>query len=573
MYIDIVPNRNSRPAILLRKAKRVGGKIVKTTLENLTDWPQEKISALQALLRGDTLVPRDSAFTIEKTTPHGHVEAVMGMIKKLKLDTLISANRSRQRDLIVAMLVQRLIHPCSKLATTRLWHSTTLAETLSVGDADSDELYSALDWLLERQPKIEKKLAKRHLTDGSLVLYDVSSSYYEGHTCPLIAYGHNRDGKEGMPIIVYGVMTDHEGRPLAVEVYPGNTGDPSTVVDQIEKLRGRFALSRLVLVGDRGMLTQTKIDTLREYPGIGWISALKSRCIRKLVEEGDLQLSLFDTRNLAEITSEDYPGERLIACMNPLLAEERRRKREDLLAATEKHLLKIAAEVKRRSKKPLTESEIGVKVGKVLNRHKMGKHFSLTIADGLFQWERNTASIEREAKLDGIYVIRTSEPKERISADNTVRHYKSLSHVERAFRCLKGIDIMIRPIRHSTEDHVRAHVFLCMLAYYAEWHMRKALAPVLFDDEQLDELRMRRDPVAAATSSVSAKQKKKTQMTEDGYPVHSFDTLLEELGTRCRNRCRINLGGNGHVYYEATEFTPFQKRVFQLLDLFPVKNI
>jgi transposase len=573
MYIDIVPNRNSRPAILLRKAKRVGGKIVKTTLENLTDWPQEKISALQALLRGDTLVPRDSAFTIEKTTPHGHVEAVMGMIKKLKLDTLICANGSRQRDLIVAMLVQRLIHPCSKLATTRLWHSTTLAEELSVGDADSDELYSALDWLVERQPEIEKKLAKRHLTEGSLVLYDVSSSYYEGHTCPLIAYGHNRDGKEGVPIIVYGVMTDHEGRPLAVEVYPGNTGDPSTVVDQIEKLRGRFALSRLVLVGDRGMLTQTKIDTLREYPGIGWISALKSRRIRKLVEEGDLQLSLFDTRNLAEITSEDYPGERLIACMNPLLAEERRRKREDLLAATEKHLLKIATEVKRRSKRPFTESEIGVKVGKVLNRHKVGKHFTLTIADGLFQWERNTASIEREAKLDGIYVIRTSEPKGKISADNTVRHYKSLSHVERAFRCLKGIDIMVRPIRHSTEDHVRAHVFLCMLAYYVEWHMRKALAPVLFDDEQLDELRMRRDPVAAAKLSISAKQKKKTQMTEDGYPVHSFDTLLEELGTRCKNRCRINLGGKGHVYYEATEFTPFQRRVFQLLDLFPVKNI
>jgi len=572
MYIDVVPNRNSRPAILLRKAKRVAGKIVKTTLENLTDWPQEKISALQALLRGERLVPRDSIFAVEKTTPHGHIEAVMGVIKKLKLDTLISSTRCRERDLILSMLIQRLIHPCSKLATTRLWHSTTLAEVLSVEDADSDELYSALDWLLQRQPDIEKKLAKRHLTEGSLVLYDVSSSYYEGHTCPLIAYGHNRDGKEGMPIIVYGVMTDQEGKPLAVEVYPGNTGDPSTVIDQVERLRKRFGLSSLVLVGDRGMLTQTKIDTLREYPGIGWISALKSRSIRKLVEEGDLQLSLFDTRNLAEITSEDYPGERLIACMNPLLAEERRRKREDLLAATEKHLLKIATEVKRRNKQPLTESEIGLKVGKALNRHKVGKHFTLTIADGLFQWERNAASIDREAKLDGIYVIRTSEPKERISADNTVRHYKSLSHVERAFRCLKGIDIMIRPIRHSTEDHVRAHVFLCMLAYYVEWHMRKALAPVLFDDEELDEQRMRRDAVAPAQSSASAKQKKKTQRTEDGYQVHSFDTLLQALGTRCRNRCRINLDRNAHVYQEATEFTPFQKRVFQLLDLLPVKN-
>lgn len=572
MYIDVVPNRNSRPAILLRKAKRVGKKIVKTTLENLTDWPQEKISALQALLRGETLVPKDSIFTIEKTTPHGHIEAVTGVIKKLKLDTLISATRCRQRDLILAMLIQRLIHPCSKLATTRLWHSTTLAEVLSVEDADSDELYNALDWLLQRQPDIEKKLAKRHLTEGALVLYDVSSSYYEGHTCPLIAYGHNRDGKEGMPIIVYGVMTDQEGRPLAMEVYPGNTGDPTTVVDQVEKLRGRFGLSRLVLVGDRGMLTETKIDTLREYPGIGWISALKSRRIRKLVEVGHLQLSLFDTRNLAEITSEDYPGERLIACMNPLLAEERRRKREDLLAATEKHLLKIATEVKRRSKQPLTESEIGMKVGKALNRYKVGKHFTLTIADGLFQWERNVISIEREAELDGIYVIRTSEPKERISADNTVRHYKSLSHVERAFRCLKGMDIMIRPIRHSTEDHVRAHVFLCMLSYYVEWHMRKALAPVLFHDEELDEQRMRRDAVAPAKPSKSAQDKKKSHMTGDGYPVHSFDTLLEELGTRCRNRCRINLDSNGHVYHEVTQFTPFQKRVFYLLGLLPVKN-
>lgn len=572
MYIDVVPNRKSRPAILLRKAKRVGGKIVKTTLENITDWPQEKISALQALLRGETLVSKDSIFAIEKTTPHGHVEAVLGMIRKLKLDSLISTTNCRQRDLVLAMLVQRLIHPCSKLATTRLWHSTTLAEMLSVGDADSDELYNALDWLLERQPDIERKLAKRHLAEGALVLYDVSSSYYEGHTCPLVAYGHNRDGKEGMPIIVYGVMTDQEGRPVAVEVYPGNTGDPATVVGQVEKLRGRFGLSNLVLVGDRGMLTQTRIDTLREYPGIGWISALKSHHIRKLVEGGDLQLPLFDALNLAEITSEDYPGERLIACMNPLLAEERRRKREDLLVATEKHLLKIQTEVKRRTKKPLTESEIGMKVGKVINRHKMGKHFILSIAEGFFQWERNAASIEREAKLDGIYVIRTSESKERISAEDTVRHYKSLAHVERAFRSMKGIDIMIRPIRHSTEDHVRAHVFLCMLAYYVEWHMRKALAPVLFDDEELDGQRMRRNPVAPAKSSASAKVKKKTLLTADGYPVHSFDTLLEELGTRCRNRCRINMGGNGHVYHEVTEFTPFQKRVFQLLDLFPVKN-
>ena len=571
MYIDIVPNRNSRPAILIREARREGTKIIKRTVANISDWPMHKVDALRALLRGDKLVSADKLITIEQSLPHGHVEAVLGTIKRLDLESLI-AQPCRERDLILAMIAQRLLHPCSKLATTRLWHTTTLAEELSVGEAGSEELYRALDWLLERQHEIENKLAGRHLTDGSLVLYDVSSSYYEGHTCPLARLGHNRDGKEGLPIIVYGVMTDNQGRPIAVDVYAGNTGDPSTVSDQVEKLRGRFGLSRMVLVGDRGMLTQTKIDVIRGYPGIGWISALKGTAVRGIVESGALQLSIFDVRNLAEISSPEYPGERLIACFNPLLAEERRRKRAELLAATEKGLLKLSKEVTRRGKKPLMEGEIGIKAGKIINRYKVGKHFILTVGDGVFQWTRNVESIERESKLDGIYVIRTSEPSEAMSAEDTVRHYKSLSQVERAFRCLKGLDVLIRPIRHFTEDHVRAHIFLCMLAYYVEWYMREALAPLLFQDEEVSVQRTKRDPVAPAMQSASVLQKKRSRVTEDGHAVHSFETLINELGTRCRNRCRIKSNTEEKPFYQLTEYTAVQKRALQLLDLLPVEK-
>jgi transposase len=575
MYIDIVPNRASRPAVLIREAWREGEKIKKRTVANISDWPMQKVEALRALLRGEALVSQkdqEAFFRIERSLPHGHVEAVLGTIRRLGLDTVIAPSRSRQRDLVMAMIAQRLIHPCSKLATTRLWHTSTLAEELSVTDADSEELYGAMDWLLQRQPEIEKKLAARHLAENSVVLYDVSSSYYEGHTCPLVCYGHNRDGKEGMPIVVYGVMTDREGRPLAVEVYPGNTGDPSTVADQVEKLRGRFGLSRVVLVGDRGMLTQTKIEVLKGYPGIGWITAMKSRGIRDLVDRGHLQLSLFDTRNLAEISAPEYPGERLIACFNPLLAEERRRKRQELVEAAEKDLRKIAAQVQRRSRHPLKASEIGLRVGKVINRYKVGKHFALTIQDGLFQCRRDEESIEREARLDGIYVIRTSESAKQMSAEDTVRHYKGLSQVERAFRCLKGVDLMVRPIRHFTEDHVKAHIFLCMLAYYVEWHMREALAPLLFDDEELQELRTTRDPVNPAKPSASARKKKTRRTTEDGYPVHSFQTLLAELATRCRNRCRVKSQPDAPVFPQLTEYSPLQDKALQLLGLLPVQR-
>jgi transposase len=576
MFIDIVPNRKSPPAILLREAWREGKKVRKRTVANLSGWSREKLEALRRVLRNEPVVTPQEAFVIERSLPHGHVEAVLGMIRKLGLDRLISSTRCRERDLVVAMVAERLIHPCSKLATTRLWHTTTLAEELGVAEADEDDLYKAMDWLLSRQDRIEKKLAVRHLSEGSLVLYDVTSSYYEGHCCSLARYGHDRDGKSGRPIIVYGLMTDGEGCPVAVEAYSGDTGDPSTVVDQAEKLRKRFGISRLVLVGDRGMLTQTQIDNLRAYPGLGWISALRADGIRKLVKGGYLQMSLFDQKDIAEIHCPEYPTERLVACFNPLLAEERRRKRQELLDATEKELKRIAREVARRTKTPLKKEEIGKKVGKVINRYKMGKHFTTTIGEGIFSYERNEYNIHQEEALDGIYVIRTSEPTQSLSAEDTVRSYKNLTHVERAFRSLKGIDLLVRPIWHRIEGRVRAHIFLCMLAYYVEWHMRKALAPLLFDDEELDGNRKKRDPVKPAQPSESAKKKKKLRLTSEGLVVQSFDTLLMQLGTRCRNKCRIKsdlpvlrtqAGPKSPTFYQLTQKSPLQERAFQLLGL------
>lgn len=570
MYIEIVPNRNSRPAVLLREGWRDGNKVLKRTLANLTEWSEARIEALRRVLKNEPVVDPQQAFVIERSLPQGHVQAVLAAIKRIGLDTVIAAKRSRERDRVLAMIVERLIHPCSKLATTRLWHSSTLAEELAVSDASEDDLYEAMDWLLERQARIENKLAAQHLAEGAQVLYDVTSSYYEGHTCPLMQFGHDRDGKRGLPIVVYGVLTDAQGRPIALQAYAGNTGDPRTVPDQVEKLRQRFTLRQVVLVGDRGMLTQTQIDKLKQYPGLGWISALRSSAIRQLVQGGALQLSLFDEQNLAEISSPEFPGERLIACHNPLLAEERQRKREDLLRATEKQLERIVRQVARRTKTPLTAAEIGKKVGRVINRFKMGKHFELTIKDGMFQYAQRPHNIEREAQLDGIYVIRTSEPRSHLSAEDTVRGYKNLAQVERAFRCLKGIDILVRPIRHRDEQRVKAHLFLCLLAYYVQWHMRKVLAPLLFDDEQLQRDRKTRDPVAPAQPSAAAKKKKSVRLTADGLPIHSFETLLAELATRCRNRCRIKSDPNSLPFSHLTEPTPLQQRAFELLQLLPV---
>jgi hypothetical protein len=577
MYIERVPNRNSRPAILLRTAHREGKRVRKRTLANLTDWPAERVEALRCLLRGEPMVPARGQRVIERSLPHGHVEAILGTIRRLGLDGLIGSKRSRERDLVVALVAERLLHPSSKLATTRLWHTTTLANELAVADAEVDEVYGALDWLLARQKRIEKKLAKRHLREGAQALYDVSSSYYEGRTCPLARHGYNRDGKKGRSIIVYGVMTDTEGRPVAVDVYPGDVGDPTTVADQVDKVREDFGLSHVVLVGDRGMLTETQIERLKSYPQLGWISALRSGAIRRLVEAGTIQMSLFDQQNLAEIASPDFPGERLVVCYNPLLAEERGRKREDLLRATEHALDKIACTVARRTRTPLGRDEIALRVGRAVNRFKVAKHFRLTIEDGRFQWARNGETIAREAALDGIYVIRTSEPAERLSADDTVRSYKALSHVERAFRTFKGVDLRVRPIYLRTEDHVRAHIFLCMLAYYVEWHMRQALAPLLFDDEELAVRRQTRDPVAPAQPSDAARRKKATRRNNEGLRVHSFHTLLAALGTRCRHDCAMRIASNQRTrqkpitvrYQEHTEPNTIQKKAIQLLELFP----
>jgi hypothetical protein len=568
MYIDTVPNRNSPPAVLLRESYRRGSRVLKRTLANLSEWPPAKIQAFRRLLRDEPLLPPAQLFQIERSLPHGHVQAVLGLMRKLGVDTLLGAKRSRARDLALAMIAERLVAPVSKLATTRLWHSSTLAEELGVGEAREDELYAALDWLLERQAAIEAKLAARHLQPGACALYDVSSSYYYGQHCPLARYGHDRDGKRGLPVLLYGVLGDREGRPVAVQVYAGNTGDPTTVPDQVRKLQEDFGLARIVLVGDRGMLTETQIENLRAHPGLGWISALRSPAIRELVARGHLERSLFDQQNLAEIRAPDFPGERLIACYNPLLAEERRRKRAELLEATEKDLARLSREVARRTRRPLKAAQIGLKAGRMIQRFKMGKHFSLEIADGRFAFARDAQSIGAEEVLDGLYVIRTSEQAAQFDAAETVRAYKSLARIERAFRCLKGLDLRIRPIFLRTEAHVRGHVLVCLLAYYVEWHMRQALAPLLFEDEELPRTRPSRDPVAPAEPSESVQKKKASKRTPAGEPVHSFASLLEELATLCRNTCSLKSApaqGSGERFKMLTRATPLQRRVFDLL--------
>ena len=568
MYIDVVPNRGSRPAVLLREGWREGGKTHLRTLANLSEWPEDKIESLRRLLKGEALVSPGQAFQIERSRPHGHVVAVLGSMKKIGLDTLLASRPCRERDLVMAMIAERLIHPCSKLATVRLWHATTLAEELKVEDGTETDLYKAMDWLIDRQGRIEKKLAARHFGEDALVYYDISSSYYEGRTCPLAKFGHSRDGKKGLPIIVYGVLTDAEGRPVAVQVYPGNTGDPKTVPDQVDKLRRRFGLQRVVLVGDRGMLTQVQIDQFKEHPGLGWISALRYESIRRLVSSGALSLSVFDLEKLAEITSPDFPGERLIVCFNPDLAKDRRRTREELLDATREKLQKIAKEVERRKKTPLTASEIGRKVGLALKKYKMGKHFEIKITDNFLSFSQKEASIGRERDLDGIYVIRTSESAERLSDQDVVRGYKALAKVERVFRGLKSLDIQVRPIWHREERRVRCHIFICILANYLEWHMRRALAPLLFEDEDKERERLNRHPVDMAEPSASAKRKKQSKKTAAGLPVHSFETLMAELAAMTKNRCRVKSDPAAPAFDQISLPTEIQRQALQYLKLF-----
>ena len=564
MYVEAVPNRNSPPAILLREGWREGRKTRKRTLANLSHWPPAKVNLLRRVLQGETLLSPSEVLLLSRSLPHGHVAAVLGTLRRLGLEKLLDRKHHRQRDLVVAMIVARLIEPQSKLATARGFRqetaSASLGEVLGLQAADEDDLYQAMDWLLPRQQRIERGLAQRHLSEGSLVLYDLSSTYFEGRQCPLAQFGKSRDERSGNRQIVFGLLTDAAGCPLAIEVFEGNTGDPATVAAQVSKLRERFGLERLVLVGDRGMLTAARIrEDLQPLSGIDWITALKSVEVQKLVSDQALQLSLFDEQDLAEITHPDYPGERLIACYNPLLAEERKRKRQELLAATEKKLNKIVAATQRASRPLRGEQRITLTVGKLLGRSKVAKHFQLRIEEDHFSYQRDQARIDREAALDGIYVIRTSLPREKSSRQETVLRYKSLALVERAFRSFKSVDLKVRPIRHHAAERVRAHVFLCMLAYYVEWHMRQALAPILFDDEDREAGQAQRDSVVApAQRSPQAQHKAQRKRTDDGLPVHSFQTLLADLATITKNQMRM-----GDQSFEMiTTPTQLQQRAF-----------
>ena len=574
MYIESVPNRNSPPAILLRESYREGAKIKKRTIANLSDWPSELVEGLRTLLKGGTAAPADQqSIIVRRALPHGHVAAVLGTLRDIGLDRILGPAGNRPRDLVIAMIVARLIAPASKLATARMLDPATaassLGDILGLGVVDEDELYAAIDWLGERQQAIETALARKHLRDGTLVLYDVSSSYLEGRCCELARLGYNRDGKKGKLQIVYGLLCAADGCPVAIEVFEGDTADPRTLATQIDKIKSRFALKHVVLVGDRGMITQARLDAEIASAGLDWITALRAPAIRALAEGGVLQMSLFDERDMAAITSPDFPGERLIVCRNPDLARERTRKRLDLLAATEVDLAAIATAVSR-ARRPLRgAAEIALKVGAVINRHKMAKHFELDIGEASFAFRRNADAIAAEAALDGIYVVRTNLAKRILDDAATVSAYKSLAKVERAFRSLKTVDIHLRPIFHWTAPRVRAHVLLCMLAYHVEHHMRARLAPMLYDETDHEAAAaMRISIVAKAERSETARRKQTTGRTDDGLPVHSFQTLLADLATYSRIQATTALNEK-YVFTLHTRPTPTQQRVFELLGINP----
>ena len=652
MHIDVVPNRNSKPAVLLRESFRDDHKNPrKRTIANLSNLPMDQIESIRRILRGEKLVSTEDIFEIipDGSRYHGHVEAVLSAMKRLGFDNLIRSRPCRERDLVVAMVVARIVEPQSKLATSLWWHTTTLPEMLGVSDANEDDLYAAMDWLLERQQRIENKLAARHLENDALALYDLTSSYFEGVTCPLAKLGFNRDGKKGKLQINYGLLTNERGIPLSVSVFEGNTGDPKTLMPQVTKVRKNFGIDRFVLVGDRGMITQTQIGALREIGGIDWITALRYEAIRKLVNDRVIQMGLFDERNLFEVTHEDFPNERLVVCRNRELAKRRSQKRQLLLEATSQELEKVRRMVERnrlwgrdaikvqvykilkefkigkyykldirddgfdfevdevamasdatqmagsnpgladkRLKRWKQHTEkitkqlhyiserigkgqlhgqdnIGLRVGKVLNKYKVGKHFELDITDNALEFKIDEKKVAAEAKLDGIYVIRTSLSKQRMEAEETVRSYKLLSQVEQAFLSFKGIDLKVRPIRHRLENRVRAHIFLCMLAYYVEWHIIEAWRPLLYCDED-QEAKARRDPVAPAKRSARALRKAHTKKLDDGSPVHSFRTLLTHLGTIARNICRPKVAGPDEPTFEMTTSpNPKQQKAYDLI--------
>jgi Transposase DDE domain len=549
---------------LLRRSYREGGKVKNETLANLSHLPDELIELIRGALAGRRYVDAEGAFAIERSLPAGHVQAALAMARRLELGRLLDRSPSRERDLCLAMICQRAIAPASKLATVRALGQSSLACELGVEGADEDDLYAALDWLIARQARIEDRLAARHLGDGELVLYDVSSSYFEGRSCPLAKLGYSRDGKRGTLQIVYGLLCDKPGRPIAVEVFSGELHDDKTLPAQIDKLKARFALKTVIVVSDRGMVTKANIELLREAEGVGWITALKAPAIKKLVKHGALQLSLFDEQDLAEIEApEDYPDERLIVCRNPLVAAERARKREELLAATESGLAEIRARVGRGTLHGA--DQIGLAVGPAVKRYRMKKHFELAITDAGFAFERKADQIAAEAALDGIYVLRTSTDAKRLPAAEVVRSYKGLEQVERAFGTLKGPELQIRPIHHRLEDRVRAHVLLCMLAYYLTWHLRSAWAPLLFKDEQPP---IAADPVAKATRSPAAQRKAQTKRTASGDPCHSYRSLLAELATLTRNTIRVP--GAQATFDKLAEPTPLQAHALELAAHAPI---
>jgi hypothetical protein len=575
MYVESVPNRNSPPAVLLRESYRAGDKIKKRTLANLTHWPPELVEGLRTLLKGGTAVASSATteLSVLRALPHGHGAAVLGMARKLDLPRLLLGRglqaETRSRDLALAMIVNRVMAPGSKLATVRALTpetaSSSLGITLDLGMVEEREIYAALDWLGRQQERIERALAKRHLSDGTLVLYDITSSYLEGRKCELARFGYSRDRRSDRLQIVYGLLCDRDGRPIAIEVFEGDVADPATLSSQVEKLKQQFGLNRIVLVGDRGMITAARIRDDLKPAGLDWITTLRAPQIKQLVETGPLQLSLFDERDLAEIAALDYPGERLIVCRNPLLAAERARKREQLLAATERDLSRIAAATRRRHGTLKGQAAIGMAAGAVVDRHKMAKHFALTITDDSFSYERNLEGIAAEARLDGLYVVRTSLPAEAMSAADTVHAYKSLARVERAFRALKSIDLQIRPVHHWIKHRVRAHVFLCMLAYYIEWHLRQAWSPILFDEhDHAGAKAQRASPVAAAEPSDAALRKRASRRGDDGVPISSFRDLLQHLTTLTLNLVAIP-GAKPSSSTLLAKPTPLQQRAFDLL--------
>ena len=576
MYIETVPNRNSPPAILLREGFREGGKIIKRTLANLSHWDAQLVEHFRLLLKGGVAVESiDAVMTIERTLPHGHVAAVLGAARACGAVKWFASAPEELRSVLLAMLCARVLWPASKLATHRMLHDATatssLGRVLGVGQCQVDDLYRALDWLHQAQPSIERALARRHLVGRTLVLYDLTSTWLTGHCCELAARGHSRDGKHDDPQIVFGLVCTGEGVPICVEVFAGNTADPSTVASQVTKVKERFGIERIAWVGDRGMLTSARIEQVLRPQAQDWISSLRAPQIAQLAaEHGPFQPSLFDERNLIELSSEQFPGERLVVCRNPLLAEERARKRGELLAATELDLAKIATATQRSRRALRSEKAIALRVGRVITRFHMAKHFELTITDTALTWTRKVDAITAEAALDGLYVIRTSLTADQLDAPATVAAYKSLANVERAFRSMKTIDLLVRPVHHYNTERVRAHVFLCMLAYYVEWHMRECLKPMLFDDEFIDETQAARaSPVNKALRSDHARAKDASKRADDGSPLHSFRTLLQDLGTVAYNLTSTSINPNAKIVI-TTRPTPVQAKAFRLLDVNPV---